>query len=278
MKTNILKAIINLVETKDNNIMQIYKSNTRINNVGDALEYYVKDLFCGTIKSGISEKENAYAENFSYLGNQNNPPDFIIKNGDAVEVKKIGGLKSAIALNSSYPKEKLFLRDTFITEACRRCEKWEEKDYVYSVGTVIDKKVKLLWFVYGDCYAANKSTYERILKAMKNGVKQIKGVQLSETREIGKIKKVDPLGITLLRIRGMWHIDNPIKAFDYIANYNKEKEFTMFAIMKKSKYLSFPEKDRKQIEASKLSISDIKIKDPNNPASRLDAKLIKVVF
>ena len=106
----------------------------------------------------------------------------------------------------------------------------------------------------------------------------IKGVQLSETRGIGKIKKVDPLGITLLRIRGMWHIDNPIKAFDYIANYNKEKEFTMFAIMKKSKYLSFPEKDRKQIEASKLSISDIKIKDPNNPASRLDAKLIKVVF
>jgi len=278
VETNILKAIINLVETKDNNIMQIYKSNTRINNVGDALEYYVKDLFCGTIKSSISDKENAYAENFSYLGNQNNPPDFIIKNGDAVEVKKIGGLKSAIALNSSYPKEKLFLGDTFITDACRRCEKWEEKDYVYSVGTVVDKKIKLLWFVYGDCYAANKSTYERILKAIKNGVNQIKGVQFSETREIGKIKKVDPLGITLLRIRGMWHIDNPIKAFDYIANYKKEKEFTMFAIMKKSKYLSFPEKDRKQIESSNLSISDIKIKDPNNPANRIDAKLIKVVF
>ena len=136
----------------------------------------------------------------------------------------------------------------------------------------------LLWFVYGDCYAASKNTYERIHKAIKNGVTQIKGVQLSETREIGKIKKVDPLGITVLRIRGMWHIDNPIRAFDYVTKYEPEKEFTMFAIMKTSKYLSFPKKDREEIEASNISIIDTKIKDPNNPANRIDAKLIKVVF
>ncbi len=278
MGTNILKAIVNLAKIKDNNIMQIYKSNTRINNVGDALEYYVRDIFCGTIKSGITNKENAYAENFSYLGNQNNPPDFIIKNGDAVEVKKIGTLKSAIALNSSYPKEKLLSSDSFITEACRQCEKWEEKDYIYSVGSVINKKVKLLWLVYGDCYAANKNTYERLRKAIKNGVKQIKGVQLSETRELGKVKKVDPLGITVLRIRGMWHIDNPIRVFDYVTNYDPEKEFTMFAIMKSSKYLSFPKRDREEIESSNISISDTKIKDPNNPANRVDAKLLKVTF
>lgn len=276
--TNILKAIINLAEAKDNNIMEIYKSNTRINNVGDALEYYIRDIFCGVIKNRVREKENAYTKNFSYLGNQNNPPDFIIKNGDAVEVKKIGGIKSGIALNSSYPKEKLLTGDRFITEACRRCEKWAEKDYIYSVGTVVDKKLKLLWMVYGDCYAANKGTYERIHKAIKNGVQQINGVQLSETREIGKIKKVDPLGITVLRVRGMWHIDNPIKAFDYVAEYDEKTEFTMIAIMKKSKYLSFPETDRKRIESKSPSVTDIKIKNPNNPADRMDAKLIKVVF
>ncbi|MBU1045443.1 MAG: NgoPII family restriction endonuclease [Candidatus Omnitrophota bacterium] len=278
MNTNILRAAINLSKMKDNNIMDIYKSNTRINNVGDALEYYVRDIFCGMAKGSIANKEKAYAENFSYLGNQNNPPDFIIKNGDAVEVKKIGTLKSAIALNSSYPKEKLLLGDGFITEACRQCEQWEEKDYIYSVGSVINKKLKLLWLVYGDCYAANKNTYERILKAIKNGVKQINGIQFSETREIGKVKKVDPLGITVLRIRGMWHIDNPIRAFDYVAKYDPEKEFTMFAIMKKSKYLSFPKKDREEMESSGISISDTKIKDPNNPVNRIDAKLIKVVF
>jgi len=281
MKTNILRAIINLAEAKNNNIMEIYRSNTRINNVGDALEYYIKDLFCGTLNSSIEDKEKAYASNFSYLGNQNNPPDFIIKQGDGVEVKKLGGIKNGVALNSSYPKEKLLKNDPMITEACKNCEVWEQKDYIYVVGSVINKKVKLLSMVYGDCYAAEKDTYEKILKVIKKGVGGIKGVQFSETKEIGKVKKVDPLGITVLRVRGMWHIENPIKVFDYILDYDKDKEFVMYAIMKEAKYFSLSEEDRKQIESGKLgnlSISDIKIKDPNNPAKYLKAKLTTVRF
>jgi len=196
MKTNILKAIINLAKAKNNKIMEIYRSNTRINNVGDALEYYVKDLFCGTLNSNIKDKEKVYADNFSYLGNQNNPPDFIIEKGDGVEVKKIGGMRGSIALNSSYPKAKLFKNDPMITETCKNCEDWDEKDYIYSIGTVIDRKIKLLWMVYGDCYAAQKDTYEKVRKVIKKGVGSIKGVQFSETKELGKVKKVDPLGIT----------------------------------------------------------------------------------
>ena len=47
--------------------------------------------------------------------------------------------------------------------------------------------------------------------------------------------------------------------------------------MRKDKYSSFPEDDRNQIEATDLiSVNDIKIKDPNNPANRLDAK--RIVF
>lgn len=281
MKTNILRAIINLAKAKNNNIMEIYRSNTRINNVGDALEYYIKDIFCGTLNSNIKDKEKAYARDFSYLGNQNNPPDFIIKKGDGVEVKKLGGIKNGVALNSSYPKERLLKNDPMITEACKNCEDWEEKDYIYVVGSVINKKVKLLSMVYGDCYAAEKSTYEKIRKMIKKGVSEIQGVQFSETNEIGKVKKVDPLGITVLRVRGMWHIENPIKVFDYILNYDKDKEFVMYAIMKRAKYLSLPEEDRKQIESGKLSnlsISDTKIKDPNNPAKYLKAKLTTVRF
>jgi len=283
MRTNVLRAIINLAKARDNNIMEIYRSNTRINNVGDALEYYIKDLFCGTLDSALKDKEKVYADKFSYLGNQNNPPDFIIKKGDGVEVKKIGGIRNGLPLNSSYPKEKLLKSDPMITEACKNCEegKWEEKDYIYVVGSVINKKVKLLSMVYGDCYAAEKSTYEKIRKVIKQGVSKIQGVQFSETNELGKVKKVDPLGITILRVRGMWHIENPIKVFDYVLDYDKSKEFTMHSIMKESKYVSLPEEDRKQIESGKLSnlsISDIKIKDPNNPAKYLKAKLTTVRF
>ena len=281
MKTNILKAIINVAKAKNNKIMEIYRSNTRINNVGDALEYYIKDLFCGTLNSNIKDKEKVYSNDFSYLGNQNNPPDFIIKNGDGVEVKKIGGIRGGIALNSSYPKAKLFKNDPMITEACKSCEDWDEKDYIYSIGTVVDKKIKLLWMVYGNCYAAQKDTYEKVRKVIKKGVGSIKGVQFSETKELGKVKKVDPLGITVLRVRGMWHIDSPAKVFDYIVDYQEDKEFTLYAMMKKSKYLALPEIDREHIESKELdclSISDIKIKDPNNPAKYLEAKLIEVSF
>src|SRR5699024_11579610 len=61
-----------------------------------------------------------------------------------------------------------------------------------------------LWFVYGDCYCADKSYYERIADTIKDGVSSIPDVDFGETKELGRVNKVDPLGITYLRIRGMW--------------------------------------------------------------------------
>ena len=63
----------------------------------------------------------AYNDVFSYTGNQNNPPDIILKNGDAIEVKKVQGNANALALNSSYPKAKLYSDSTMITSNCRNC-------------------------------------------------------------------------------------------------------------------------------------------------------------
>lgn len=61
---------------------------------------------------------------FSYIGNQNNPPDSMLRNGDAIEVKKIESKKAALALNSSYPKAKLYADSPMINKECRECEKW----------------------------------------------------------------------------------------------------------------------------------------------------------
>jgi hypothetical protein len=114
----------------------------------------------------ILEKNKIYNKFFSYLGNQNNPPDIILKNSDAIEVKKIETLGSALALNSSYPKNKLYYDDTRITCECRDCEGkiWESKDIIYAVGVSPKdtNKLKALWFVYGDCYAASREIYQRV--------------------------------------------------------------------------------------------------------------------
>lgn len=278
METNILVAITNLVKDPITNLILHYRSSNRVNNMGDALEYYIKDLFCNSLSESDLEKKNEiYSKYFSYIGNQNNPPDIMIKQGDAIEVKKIESLRSGIALNSSYPKDKLFSDSPMITSACRLAEVWREKDLIYVIGVSTDGKLKALWFVYGNCYAANKETYERVRDKISKGINELQDVEFSETNELGRVNKVDPLGITYLRIRGMWGIENPIKVFNYAAPIDPNAEFSVNAIILEEKYLSFPKEDRENIEnliSSSFSIKDIKIKSPNNPAKLLDAKLL----
>lgn len=279
--TNLLTVLSNIVENPITNIVEHYQSPNRVNNMGNALEFYIKDLFCGSIKEkNISKKNAIYNKHFSYIGNQNNPPDIIIKHGDAIEVKKIENLSSGIALNSSYPKAKLYSNSSMITQACRNCEDWQEKDLIYVIGIAKNNKLRALWFIYGNCYAAEKEVYERIGNKISSGIKELKNVESSETKELGRVNNVDPLGITNLRIRGMWHIENPIKVFDYATEINKNNALTVNAIILKDKYNSFPAADRKKLENisnDNFNISDIKIKSPNNPAKLLNAKLIKFV-
>jgi hypothetical protein len=281
METNVIKALFNLIDAPSGNLINHYSSANRINNVGEALESYIKDLFCGSLHEESFERKNRiYNEHFSYIGNQNNPPDIIIKQGDAIEVKKIESLRSGIALNSSYPKDKLCLDSPMITTACRSCEDWREKDIIYAIGVVEKNILKTLWFVYGNCYAANKETYERIKNRISDGINSLPGVELSETNELGRVNKVDPLGITYLRIRGMWGIENPIKVFDYVVNVSRQgHSFVTNAILLREKYLSFSQSDREKLEklqGNNVLIKDIKIKSPNNPAQLLDAKLISI--
>jgi hypothetical protein len=282
MQTNILIALYNLAKYKDNDLKSIYKGSNRANIMGEALEYYAKDLFCDSFKEkDIDKKDRKHSEYFSYIGNQNNPPDFIIKQGDAVEVKKIESLGSSLALNSSYPKAKLHADSPMITTACKKCEVWDSKDIIYLVGVIKESKARLMWFVYGDCYAADREVYEKIRNAIVGGIKEIKDVTFSETGELGRVNKVDPLGITYLRIRGMWAIENPLKVFSYMIKDYKENNFTAYAIIKADKYNSFPRDDRQKIESinkKNLLIEDVEVKNPNNPAQYLPAKLFKVIF
>lgn len=281
MKTNLLVAFLNLIKNPVNDIVRHYISSNRANNMGDSLEYYVKDLFCGQVGiDNINKVNHIYSNYFSYMGNQNNPPDIIIKNGDAIEVKKIESLRSGIALNSSYPKSKLYADSRMITKACKSCEKWEEKDIIYSIGVCQNNKLKVLWFVYGNCYAANKEIYERIRNKISNGVNELQDVEFAKTKELGRVNKVDPLGITFLRVRGMWQIENPVKVFSYVTSIEEAREFNANAIILKEKYLSFPDNDRKKLEreiSENFTIADIKIKSPNNPARLLDAKLLRFI-
>ena len=130
--------------------------------------------------------------------------------------------------------------------------------------------------VYGNIYAAKHETYQVIKQKITDGINEIPNVELAETNELGRVNRVDPLGITNLRIRGMWQIQNPRRVFNYL-HIQTDNKFELVAIVPTSKYNSFPNDSKNRIENlgnQNLTINDVKVKDPNNPANLLDAKLI----
>lgn len=276
--SNIINAIINLVESPKIELIRKDSSHNRANNMGEALEEYIKDLFANSVEIEDDQIRNvAISNTFSYLGNQNNPPDSMLHGGDAIEVKKIESKNSALALNSSYPKAKLFADSPMIKKDCRECESWSVKDMIYAVGVVKDNNLKSLAFVYGEDYCAEKEIYENIKTTIKNGVESIPDVEFTESKELGHVNRVDPLGITYLRIRGMWGIENPFTVFKYVYTRNENNKFNFMCIINNEKFYSFDnttELYNLEKQNKNLTISDIRIKNPNNPAQLKEAKLI----
>jgi len=280
---NILKAICNIVHQTERTADNMgTSSHNRMNHMGGALETYMKDAFCGTFHvSNEQERNRIYSQNFSWLGNQNNPPDFMIREGDAIEVKKIESINSDLALNSSYPKSKLYSTNPMIAQGCRDCESWDFKDIIYSIGCVKETELRSLWMIYGSIFAAESDTYERIKSTISTGINSIPDVEFGNTKELGRVNRVDPLGITNLRIRGMWSIQNPRKVFEYILPQQDNVTFELVSIIPCCKYNDFDEENRielEEINKDGFSISNIHVKDPNNPAILIEAKLIKYII
>jgi hypothetical protein len=275
--SNLLKALKLIIDNPIIQVKNYYTGRNRANSVGEALENYVKDIFANSFDLSEIERIEKLNKVFSYLGNQNNPPDIILRNGDAIETKKVQSGNSDLALNSSFPKAQLFADDLLLKDEARNGEKWDVKDIIYIIGHTSDTDIKHLWFVYGDCFAAKKEVYERIKTTIADGIKSIPDVEFAKTNELGRVNRVDPLGITNLRIRGMWTLQNPSKVFSYLNCIDINSKFQVNCILKTEKFDSFPKEDRDNLidmKKENYSLKDIKIKNPNNPAQLLDCKLI----
>ena len=277
MSKNIIDAICTLVERKNYFLTEVHTGKNRMNETGYALEDYVKNLFADTFDCNDTERLIRQNEIFSYLGNDANPPDMMLRNGDAVEVKKIQSNDSALALNSSFPKKFLSSSNPMISKACRDAETWSEKDIIYTVGVVRENILKHLCMVYGRDYCASEEHYNKIRQEIKSGVENIPNVEFAVTRELGRVNHADPLGITYLRVRGMWHIENPWKVFRYVYERNFQADFNFMSIIDSEKWNTLENRNllfALQKKISGLKISDVKIKNPDNPDELKDAKLI----
>lgn len=276
---NTLTAIISIVKNIDStyNLRNRRDTNNRMNQMGEALEDYIQDAFADCLGADIRVRHRERARVFSYLGNSKNPPDAMIKGGDAIEIKKIETLgKAQMQLNSSYPKNKLYIDCDKITSECKTCEQWLAKDMLYAVGYVKNNDLKALFFIYGDLYCDERIVYERVENVIREGLDNLQDVDLADTDELGRVNNVDHLGISDLRIRGMWLIKTPFKHFQYLTQIDKQKNFSLIALIPEDKYNSFDNKNEFEEECKTygISISDEEIQDPKNPANLLNAKLI----
>ncbi len=278
---NIIDAICTII-SRSNHRLVSYTSSGRVTNrmnaTGKPLEEYVYNAFADTFdETDPVERMRRLSSVFSYIGNDSNPPDAILRGGDAIEVKKTKNNTSTIQLNSSTPKSKLLADSSMISRACRDCENWTEKDIVYIVGQIEDNVVKTLSIVYGYDYCASNSVYENVKNQVSNGLLSIPNIDWAETNELGRVNAVDPLRITSLRVRGMWFIEPPIKVFDYVYQRDVTKSFNLMAIINDQKIEELGNFSRLQSIAEvnpNLRITDIQIKNPDNPADLRNAKLI----
>jgi len=280
---NILDALIAIKNT--DLLLPNGDKGNNIQLVGSGLENFIKDVFAQVIvgHGSVGKRKKLYNKAFSYAGNSNNPPDIILRDGDAIEVKKVDSLKASIQLNSSPPKSKLLASDTRINSKCRQIaldEGWTEKDIFYAIGSAdANHTLKRLWFVYGDCFAANHEVYEKAAQRVTDAISEsFEETELVKTNELSGIPNIDPLNITHLRVRGMWIIKSPAVVFsDIVPDLNKNAHFRAYCLMLKSKYLSFPKESRSGFEHvldDKMVMSNVEIQNPDNPAELLEASLI----
>ncbi len=205
----------------------------------------------------------------------------MLKGGDAIEVKKTESITTDLQLNSSHPKSKLLSTSSLINKHCVNCEKWTKKDFIYAIGHIPkgSKILSSLWFIDGSIYAADEDVYLSLKQTLTDNIEATPNINFSPTNEIGRVNFVDPLKITNLRIRGMWLLQPPYKVFDYVHGYDPSMKFQCISILPIKKYSSFPQASRDKIEAiTNISITDVKIQDPNNPSNMIDCKLIKYVI
>lgn len=259
--TNLLVALKNIVEHPVKNLTQHYnRSSNRANSAGEALEHYIKDVFCGTLNTVDENARNViFEQHFSYLGNLCNPPDMMFCGGDAVVIKTLETSDSSIALNSSYPKDKLYADSSMLSDYCKSAEVWTEKDLLYAVGVAPQGVLQSLWFVYGDCYFASKDFYQKLLNI------------------------TDPLAVTsfnLLKERlipfDQCYVISPEKLIEKSVALDTTSPFLNVLVLKQ-KYESFPLADRQALEnlaENGLSICDCLIHSPNESSMMLHAKFI----
>jgi hypothetical protein len=274
----------------------VSSSNNRAQAQGAHLEEIIKDILCGINASDAQARDYLLNKYLAFQGAANNPPDAMFRggnDGDAFEVKKSENKSTnSLDLNSSHPYSHLTSDLSRIARDARECEIWEKRDIYYVIGNVLTNSQtnNWIWFVQGNIFAADLQTYRNFEAEIKSHIEEAITANLLEpgiTNELGRINGVDLRENTDLRIRPMWGITSPMKLFKDLPGIVETDTdgLVIHCLIRKSKwefYLKNKSENTKQFwSKSKLpsmSITDVKVPDPNDLDKELEVKLIRIVL
>jgi NgoPII restriction endonuclease len=271
--SNVLSAIHNIIAGQHFSLLDQAVGTNQVNRQGESFEVFARRAFANDF---ISVDEIALTKQsqaiFSYASSASNPPDFMIRGGDAIEVKKFESSPTEIQLNSSYPKAFLHSDYPLLTAECRNCEPWEYKDLVYVLAVIPkgSRKIREIWFVDGACYAAERDVYESIFGRLKTSIHSTSGLEISDS-ELGRVINVDPLQRTQLRIRGMWLIQHPRVAFQnlFLNPQTRRNSVAIRAILRETKFQEIIGQNNaleQQLEQIGCVLTRADVLNPNNRA------------
>jgi hypothetical protein len=257
---------------------------------GELFETYCKDWLALLPPGDIQNRQSAYEKEFAYQGNPNNPPDVMYRGGDAgdaFEFKKSENPASAIPLNSSYPKDRLFATNRNINNRCRECEDWSSRTLYYIVGVIPQnsQRVKTLWIVDGEVMAAHHEYYESIFNGVKSSISSYvekHGIETVPSVELARLKNFDPLKRTVMRSRSMWELEGPHISFGRTRGVMDSGEITsvMHAIITEKKWNSYSPTSQAALLNLEGTIGlsilhNVEVPDPNSNQNKVKVKLIR---
>ena len=256
MGTNLLQAIANIKRNGNTDLSKVLvipktspSTVNRANSVGEALEFFMKDAFSNAYNETSAQgKKDAYSEAFSYTGNQNNPPDLMLKGGDALIIQNPRKPFNFL------PKPKLLSNDERLSTVCVNCEKhkWQEKDIYYVVSKVKKRKLNHLVFVQGSCYFADSHIQEQ----------RKRSVKIRDEQGLFRYEVVPK------------RMKTPLQYFKRYIKTGNRKKLWISVIMSLEKFKSYPFSDRNRLNKLGVQSKTILLPLPNNPSEMLQAKLI----
>lgn len=238
---------------------------------GKPFEIFAKNMFAQCLGALPGHVDAAWERTFSWRGSANHPPDFMIRGGDAVEVKTHRGI-GQIQLNSSPPRRKLRSTDSRIQIGCKNCEVWNEKDFVYFIGKTNDEYVEALWLIDGRCVADEEKTYDLIFDKISLTLSDLGG---EPGNEIGRLNDVDNLKATSLRVRAMWLLEHPANIFESVFTPTKQNSFVLNVLISLDKWNAYSANEREAV--IKLRAQDLEINQIQLPDSGKSGQLLQAV-